>query len=693
MLSFRAPMTARTTFSPISFGPILTPYPPFNFDATLRTKRMVKTAQFEYCLTDDGKIWTRYTGQGWPKKMSAGNLVFDANARIWHLHDGAGIPMFNGKSVMEPDEYIVGIDVQAEVIVALTNSNRFYMYRHMNKSRKSLTKSCIWSRFIGQPFPTKMKLPTGYRDWAFGVSVGEPVGSRGQKRNINAIHQQDYVGYYTDRNGTRHAYGNTSTVYVLLNSGQELAYWDTGLSGFARGFRTPEAGTVIGQSISAAGSTILLCGIDANGNKRYFTRQVDYESNGSCPGLKYTYTEPTNYKVVNGQKLPIALGEIVSIEQGVRGLPLKNDGWREHFIFHASQDDLSCKISIQMTGMGDSGRQLYIAAIHPEHGPGYYTKNINALKWTFVQSLTPFCTGAIHPMPTVIRPLSFNYSVTKTPRGWPASIGLQLNGFHTSLTAAEPCYIAVSFAGQSTAIKFHVVDGWRLLQHADYQPDVTGTDVEPEMLRGTVVLSPEQLRDNFSPLGRVITHYFKPYHSKTNQFIINADDSKVKMRTIDSGLKIEFGRERPWVEVSSDFYVDKALAEMLRREPRSLEDLHNIIKLNKSMLAFIKAIYNQHRSDTFFSLFMTLIAKPVASLAGAIMALKPSKDPRRAVAAEDVKPLLNNQIHLACRLVQRPQSYSLALEILRTRINALEAKVPEFEQAQQCTVIGPGLRM
>ena len=642
-------------------------HPPVDFDATIQTKQRQRTTQFEYYLAPDGRIWARYFGPGFPRKMSAGNLVDDQMANTWHLFDGNGLPRKGDKLLLRPNEYITQIEVEAEVVVAIANTKRVFMYKHMSRKRSSLTESEIWKDKTGKPIPSSLYLPDNILDWCFSISVGNAYGFRGIKRNFNAIGAGDLVGYYEDGDGVRHDFGNTSTIFVLYP--QLIAYTDTGLTGFERGFRTPLDGTIQGQSLGAAGSTLFLCGQDRNGSLRYFTRMVDYEMNGACPGLPYTYTEHNDYSVRPDEIVPLGLGK--------RKLP--SEGWREH-ILPAHNQMLSCEISIQITGKGNSERQLYVWALHPHYGSVYYTKKIDEANWALHVSKQSVKPGSIYPYNHNLRALIHNYPQVVAST-LPANVSVQLLGFHHLLTAEEPCYLALSYGAQVSYIKLHVVDGWGLLQHKHFYPELMATACEPKALKGTFVLSMEQLRDNVTPLGQMITRFFTPYHGQTNRLIIEVEDDTVKIAAADKKFNLLIKRDKDAHEIISSFYIQRALTPVLNTEPQNLEHVDVLITLNQQMLSDIKLIHSEHRHEMIqHSLVSTGIMRAIVQVAGCFLKTFPNRDPRLLVAVNDEKPLLSEQFKTALHAIrQKPEDYNRAVKILEQRIARLKLLRPMLQ--------------
>ena len=284
-------------------------------------------------------------------------------------------------------------------------------------------------------------------------------------------------------NGVKFDFGFTATIYVLLEDGQRIVYWDTGLPpSFSRGFLTPLNGATQGQSISAAGSTIFISVLDSSNRLRFFTRMYDYEINGACPGLTYTYQTKLDQDSTD-ETVPLGLGE--------RKLPL--EGWREHSISKISEGHLSSEVSMRLTGQGNSARELRIQGTDFANRSGYYFKMIDDFDWQFqpyecleisTQSPFPYNLDA----PQMVKNYNGQVINAKTPE-----FQVDLNSFHPFLTAEEPCVLSVSYKGETANISLHNIDEWTLVYHTKYHEDLIGVqEGEPKSLQATIVLTPEQ---------------------------------------------------------------------------------------------------------------------------------------------------------------------------------------------------------
>lgn len=150
----------------------------------MRSHRSDSTAQFHYALSDDGRIWARSLDPVNPRRMVSGDLIPDKSALNWHLFDGTGLPV--GKDnclLLTTAEHLIEISVASEVVIAVSNLDKVYIYKHT-----VLTRPVVWSDAMGKPFAATLYLPAQRRAWTFSCSVGYPRRADGStKRNLNAV--------------------------------------------------------------------------------------------------------------------------------------------------------------------------------------------------------------------------------------------------------------------------------------------------------------------------------------------------------------------------------------------------------------------------------------------------------------------------------------------------------------------------
>ena len=126
------------------------------------------------------------------------------------MFDQLGYPYKNRwgrvRSLLEASEIVSEIAVASEILVAVTSSDRVFIYKPT-----VLKRPIGWSARLGAPFFSKLYLPSKRRAWTFGVSVRDK-----DTRRVDFMDPSEVVTYYTDRNGVNFDFGFTATLYVLL---------------------------------------------------------------------------------------------------------------------------------------------------------------------------------------------------------------------------------------------------------------------------------------------------------------------------------------------------------------------------------------------------------------------------------------------------------------------------------------------
>ncbi|MBI2711339.1 MAG: hypothetical protein HYX41_00555 [Bdellovibrio sp.] len=469
----------------------------------------------------------------------------------------------------------------------------------------------------------------------------------------------------TYQNGVNFDFGFTATIYVLLGDGRRIVYWDTGLPpSFSRGFLTPLYGTTVGQSISAAGSTVFLSVLDSKNQLRFFTRMYDYEINGACPGLAYTY-ETKSCAADCDKTVPLGFG--------LRKLPL--EGWREHSVAELQKGSVTAQVSIHLTGQGNSARELRIQGTQKGQ-TGYYFKGIDEGKWRFqvdarlAQSAQPSAPSMKNdPAPALLK--DYEGEVLKAKS---SGFQVKLKEFHPFLTAEEPSTIEISADGETQKIELHSVDGWTISSHAKHHEDLIGVhDGEPKSLQATIVLTPEQRNCvEFSPLCKILKENFAPYHEVVNNFQLAADDQSVYLRSNDGKLKFNFTRALTQADVDSSYYVKTARNVAKIEAPRGRKKIRELIQLHEATLKELKSLRKQYIQDDQKFALIDLFAVLALPSAKAIFSLDKT-DPTYEKAVIDLKSPLRSEVRTEwVKLRDENRSLKVAENILKARMMELE---------------------
>lgn len=635
------------------------------------------TFNFDYLLVN-GKIFIRSRTPADPKALVRGNLVSiknDPDAHEWKVFDGIGVPYNEAmESLLAADEQIVEIAVASEIVVAVSNLDRVYLYKPTENSRP-----LYWQNVLGAPehvCSDKLFLPHERRAWAFSCSVR----TKPEVRTTDFMDPREIVTYFSDANGVHFDFGFTPTIYVLDKDGLKIVYWDTGLPpSFSRGFLVPD-GTQ-GVFISAAGSTIFLAAVDSQGKLHFFTRMLDYEINGACPGLKVSYTDtPVDYPP-EGPNGSFFLGH------GIRKMPLR--GWVEHPVDEILPY-ITHKVCIRLTGQGDDARELRIQGQDPELGWGYYYKNITEANWTFYpepmaepvdsaeKTVLPF-NPVFSQMTRLSYTGKFHYLKVFSPS---PKITLELKDFHPFLSDAEPFSLIIHHPDESSQfLKIHALDAWGLNYHHKHDEDLVGTvDGEPKALLGTLLLTPEQIelaKNKKSSIGKFLKQYFLDYHGKTKTIPIIANNGMVIVKF--GHARCDFERTLSEEEKIYSFYMRKAMEPQLNRKPGTPEECADLIAKNKGCLHEIKSIFSKRRKKNGWDGVLDIGASALRPLAsGTFRFFVRPEDPTYEQAAKDLKLLLKahrGAQRYSLREESKAEGYKQAVSILYERIEGLEEEM------------------
>lgn len=644
--------------------------------------RSSRTRNFDYQLEDE-KIYIRTRIPANPKAFIRGDLVSTAglpDALEWKLFDGIGVPYDKHmQSMLAPNEQIVEISVASEIVVAVSNLDRVYLFKPTEKTRPT-----CWENRLGAPdfLSNELFLPHDRRGWAFSCSVH----TKPEIRTTEFMHPKEIVDYFSDAKGDHFVFGFTPTIYVVSQDGDKVFYIDSGLApSFSRAFLVP-AGTQA-QSISAAGSTVFLSTIDSEGKLHFFTRMIDYEINGACPGLEVTYLNTLAVEPPTGQNGSYPLGF------GVRKLPLQ--GWIEHSV-DAILPNITHNVCIRLIGQGDEARILRIQGKHPKKGWGYYFKKIVDTDWHFHTEPAVGPVGAVFPFNPAFTNTLLSYTEKRYHPGIfhhdkkVLKISVELENFHPFLTDAEPFTLIMKHPDEPPqSLRIHAVDAWNLQSNRKHDEDLIGTlDGEPKALVGTLLLTQEQIdfaQNGQSRLGDYLKSHILDYHGETKAVSIIADNSMVILKLGDT--EYYFERTVSEEEIDHSFYMRKANDKKLVIDPGSPEECRDLIAINKRCLKEIKSIFSDRRINNMEYMLLDVGATALRPIVSKVFDVVRPEDPTYQKAARDLALLFETHRRALWHSVQRKSpalGYEKAMAILNARItdrkNDLEKMMSESHQ-------------
>jgi hypothetical protein len=457
-------------------------------DVRLKTQTESFSSENLYALRD-GKLWVKPN----PRAPGAGGE--------WVPFEGTGVPFGKKAPSFGAEDRLTGFAAEGLMVVALSEKGRVYVWQ------PTLFEPTVWMDRVGQPIAGPLRLPP-HKDFTFSLSV-----QVAPKKRRTPMHDID--AFYEDAAGNRVEFGFTATVYVLDPDGQRIRYWDTGLPpAFYRAFATPDRGRFVAERLVASGSTVLV--VDKAG--RLATRMMDYEMNGACPGLRYTFE-----KKKQGE-------QILSLFAAERVLPL--EGWRmQPSIPLEGQAERTTLISIHMTGQGNAARELRVRGRNAAGVYGYWWKPVFELTWQFETTGETYDAAAVVPpgaAPVLGPAQDRTYAGKLTRRGSPP-LDVELLDFDYY---DSPATLRLHQGGRSWDVRFHTFDAWGPTVQQKEHPDLVGSALgEPKLLLGTLEVPPELLTSSDAPTRALVGTYLRRFHQVHQAFTVAADDGRVELRT------------------------------------------------------------------------------------------------------------------------------------------------------------------
>jgi hypothetical protein len=479
----------------------------------------------DYALKD-GKLWLR------PRAADG------SPAGAWALFEGTGVPSGSKAPSFATGDSVASFATEGLMVVAASNRGRLYAWQ------PTLFGPTVWLDQLGQPLAGPLVLPP-HRDWTFSMSV-----QVAPKKRRTPMHDID--AFYEDAAGNRIEFGFTATVYLLDPDGQHIRYWDTGLPpAFYKAFATPERGRFVAERLSASGSTIFV--VDAAG--RTFTRMMDYEMGGACPGLRYTFEH----------KRQSAGNAIIPLFEAWRVLPVED--WRQQPAIPLSgAAEQTSRISIHLTGQGNAARELRVQGRDAGGASGYWWKPIDAQEWHFQETGEVYAPAAklARTVPPQGRAVDKGYVGTLTQPSAP-DVSAELVDFDYY---DSPTTLRLHSGARTFDVLLHTFDAWGPTVEQKEQPALVGSVLgEPKLLVGTLEVPAALLEATEPDLRAFVDTYLRRFHHVHQAFAISADDGRVEIhskRAQRSGLgPLDYALRKP-----IDLVLSRAVSaeEMARYE-------------------------------------------------------------------------------------------------------------------------------
>jgi len=447
---------------------------------------------YHYYILYENRIWYK-------------NINPLAEPMNWTLFAETGLPG-NVRSIVE-------ISADADELMAVCEEGRIYTYRF---DMTITLKANSWIDKHGWPAAEQL-----FFDSRTSKNLSWAVGRR-----------NSHVQHYDDIFGNQHNWGisGISTIYILLDDGQEICYGDSGLpSDFSRNFSGPERGAFKAVSLSASASTMFVI----NEAGEMYTRLADFDATGFNPMMfQYTYTPFKSD--LTGDNYFSSLNEW--------GLP--GEDWRyQPRIPLEGKAAITRFITILQNGHGNSARELRVAGLNEEGETGYWRKQIFDNVWEFIKAPLYFNEDAI-----LVNAVNFETDA-KGERGW--SLDKSYSGFWWNGNEKEieleyqipnfnilegDCYLIITRQNESCTLKLHPLEMWTYHKR-DYLPGRTGS---PKIFLVTLEIPDNAFESISDEFRNILMAKFGMYHHKLFHYIMAASNSYIIFREFNDSNSLIF---------------------------------------------------------------------------------------------------------------------------------------------------------
>ena len=449
-----------------------------------------------------------YEGRIWFKSINSEN-----EPNNWTLFMSTGLPHKTSGINFNRTNEIVEISADADELMALSIEGYIYSYRFdLTPSLNAKT----WKDRQGWPVEESLYFDhrcSKNRSWALG------------RRNSHVL-------YYEDIFGNEHHWGinGISTIYILLEDGQEICYGDSGLPGdFSRNFIGPERGSFKAVSLSASASTMFLI----NDAGEMYTRLVDFDTIGKDP-LFFDYTYNKKVSDLSGTDIRSCFSEW--------GLPAED--WRsQQRIPLAGNAAITRHITILQNGHGNSARELRVAGLNEKGETGYWSKQIFGETWEFKTTQLYFDNETILMTAETFdinKQGERGLSLDKSYSGFSWNNKIKDNGWEYQIKNFNllegDCDLLITFNGETCILKLHPIEMWTYIKR-DYLPGRTG---HPKLFFVTLEI-PENAFNTLSfSFTQLLNNKYTINNKKLFHYIITATDKYIIMRELNNNDSLLF---------------------------------------------------------------------------------------------------------------------------------------------------------
>ena len=587
---------------------------------------------YHYYMLHENRIWYK-------------SIDPQAEPKNWILFAETGLPR-TANSIIE-------ISADADELTAFSAEGKIYAYRF---DITIMLKANLWIDKHGWPDAEEFFL-----DQRTSKNLSWAIGRR------NA-----HVQYHEDIFGNQHNWGITgiSTIYMLLEDGQEICYGDSGLPGdFSRNFIGPERGAFKAVSLSASASTMFVI----NETGEMYTRLADFDTSG-CDPMFFNYTYTPYKSEISGTNHLSAFSEW--------GLP--SEDWRSQpRVPLTGKAAITRHITILQNGQGNSARELRIAGLNEEGKTGYWTKQIFDDSWEFIITPLYFFEDAVLASADTLDISVIGMrgqSLDKSYAGfwWNGNereIGLEYRIPNFNILEGE-CDLIITRREESCVLKLHPLEMWTY-HRRDYLPGRTGS---PKIFLVTLEIPEnafESLNDEFK---NILTAKFSAYHHKLFHYTIAASDNYIIFREFDQNDSLVFLTDGTistyYSELHAGSYINN-FGEVQRYFSQELMINENTVFTLETLTEKI-ALNRQFIGELEYKIRVLKWSQLTAFKINAgyipahyIISLTPLRfldTPVRTITAFGEKIVLANSVYTDVTTSSRINLYEKIIEMLETRI-------------------------
>jgi hypothetical protein len=651
-------------------------------DIWLRDLQHGFSYEYLYALKD-GRIWIK------PNTKNTGVTG------QWQLFNKTGLPYGKHPESFEDGHRITQLSTEGTMLAAVSDRGRFYLWQ------PTYFEETHWRDETGAPFADTLYLPEN-KTWCFAFSTMTAPWKR-----KTPMHEKDIVTYWEDIDGNKTEFGFTATIYAVTPDGQKIRFTDTGLpASWGKAITSPERGRFIIENMCASASVIFVI----NKTGRMYTRMYDFELDGGCPALRFTYDR--GKRTVDD--------EIAPLMTSIRTHPLP--GWREQEpvseLFSkggSGKAAITSKITIVLTGRGNAERELRVQGRNSRGEYGYWKKMLYGSRWGFV------VTGEKFNDEDIIKNYLEKAHEGKSPdkdyagtlsRSGETDLKAELLGFYYFNT---PATLRIHVNSKHFDMILHTVDLWSPTVQKKNHPDLVGhPSGEPKLLQGAIEIPDELLNSSDPEIKSVVDKYFREFNKEPIAFTISADDrrvsieSKTLQRSLRKNLSYEFRGNVKFDLINENYRRDfsaKSIFLAMAENPEldipadtsamTANDTDKLVVLNEKALDDIRRLKNRIQREScatgcvsscilpvyyIFNSCVTILGIPHWDMSGSSPGTAENITQLGGVSYTGGTPLKEHAVMNLREGFDNPEDYDLAVELIENRLYKLRIISDELKQ-------------